>query len=237
MCIIIYKPKGVSIPEDALKRCWDGNTQGAGFVQAKDGSLILQKGFFKYDMFLNHYKESEDPTVPALIHFRISTGGEIDTPNCHPFLVNKDLAFMHNGMMRTYDYKDSKYSDTVHFNRDMLKKLPSGFTMNDAITRLLALHIGCGNKLAFIASDGDVTIINEDAGTWHEGAWYSNGGFKHYNYNRRGSYQGSYDRNYKTTYWLCPTCNYTTSTVRFQSCEKCLRAIANGNTVGDIRKT
>jgi hypothetical protein len=40
--------------------------------------------------------------------------------------------------------------------------------------QLIEFSIGANNKFVFLDSYGDFYIINENAGNWHKGAWYSN---------------------------------------------------------------
>ena len=49
MCIIAAKPAGVKMPDhETLENMWYGNPDGAGLMYAKDGKVIIRKGFMKY---------------------------------------------------------------------------------------------------------------------------------------------------------------------------------------------
>jgi hypothetical protein len=53
---------------------------------------------------------------------------------------------------------------------------------------MLQQFIGVGNKLIFLDNVGDFEIVNESAGTWDGGNWFSNSSYKE----RGVRYYGSY---------------------------------------------
>lgn len=179
MCIAIVKTKGGTITDEQLKNCFNRNKDGAGFAYPKDGEVVIEKGFFKFDDFLKRYRKVEKKcNSNMLIHFRISTAGLIDKMNCHPHRINDKLVMIHNGILHIDVPKNSKVSDTVLYCKRYLKQLPKGFTHNDVIMEFMAEHIGSYNKFCFLDSNGDYKIVNEDAGKWVDGVWYSNDSYK-----------------------------------------------------------
>ena len=178
MCIIATKPKDISISKETLKNCFDNNQDGAGFIFAHVNILKIRKGFFTFEKFWNSYSEAminyKNPT--SIIHFRITTHGKTDYSNCHPFLINKELGFAHNGVISFVD-NDNKKSDTSMFNDTILKNLPKDFINNSSIFRLIEESIG-SSKLAFLTHDGDYLIANEELGQWKDGVWFSNDSFE-----------------------------------------------------------
>ena len=178
MCIIATKPSEVSISKDILQNCFENNNDGAGFMFSNNGILKIRKGFFEFEKFWNSYSEAmktfNNPTT--IIHFRITTHGQTDYSNCHPFLINKHLGFAHNGIIHFVD-DDKKKSDTSVFNDTILKNLPKDFINNSGIFRLIEESIG-SSKLAFLTNDGDYLIANEELGQWKDGVWYSNDSFE-----------------------------------------------------------
>ena len=117
MCIAIYKPKDVTISKAALQRCFVANPDGAGFMFAEDNQLHTYKGYFSFKNFYKAYQKHE--TKQALVHFRIKTHGKTNKQNCHPFLVNDRLGFIHNGIINGYG--NDRLSDTIQFNNAILK--------------------------------------------------------------------------------------------------------------------
>lgn len=180
MCIAIVKTKDATISEETLRNCWESNPDGAGFAYPNNGAVTIEKGFFKFKNFLKRYKEveKEHPHTPMLIHFRISTSGNIDKNNCHPHRITSNLVMIHNGVLHIDVPKDSKVSDTILYCRNYLQKLPNGFEHNDILLEYITEHIGAGNKFCFLNSEGDYAICNERAGTWDNGVWYSNYTYK-----------------------------------------------------------
>ena len=177
MCIAIYKPEDQVISKAALKRCFEANTDGAGFMFAEDNKLHIHKGYFKFKTFYKAYKDHE--TKQALVHFRIKTHGKTDKTNCHPFLVNDGLGFIHNGIISGYG--DDKLSDTIQFNNAILKKIVkkhgSMGLFDDPMQELIENVIGY-SKLVFLDKKGNFNIMNEDKGHWHNKVWYSNDSYK-----------------------------------------------------------
>jgi len=177
MCIAIMKSENKKINKATLKRCYDANPDGAGFMYAENKKLNVQKGYFTFKDFYKEYKPHENKQV--LLHFRIKTHGPIDKANCHPFLVNSGLGFIHNGIISGYG--DSKESDTIAFNKAILKKIVAKHGNNslfdDPMVELIENVIGY-SKLVFLDRHGNYKIMNEDKGSWHDGIWYSNNSWK-----------------------------------------------------------
>ena len=177
MCIAIMKSENKKINKATLKRCYDANPDGAGFMFAENKKLNVQKGYFTFKDFYKEYKPHENKQV--LLHFRIKTHGPIDKTNCHPFLVNSGLGFIHNGIISGYG--DNKESDTIAFNKAILKKIVAKHGNNslfdDPMVELIENVIGY-SKLVFLDRHGNYKIMNEDKGSWHDGVWYSNGSWK-----------------------------------------------------------
>ena len=177
MCIAIYKPEDQVISKAALKRCFEANPDGAGFMFAEDNKLHIHKGYFKFKTFYKAYKDHE--TKQALVHFRIKTHGKTDKTNCHPFLVNDGLGFIHNGIITGYG--DDKLSDTIQFNNAILKKIVkkhgSMGLFDDPMQELIENVIGY-SKLVFLDKKGNFNIMNEDKGHWYNKVWYSNDSYK-----------------------------------------------------------
>ena len=175
MCIIATKPKGIFISKETAKNCFDNNPDGAGFMFSNDDRLFIRKGFFDFNRFWASYTQAmikyDNPT--SILHFRITTHGLTDKSNCHPFRVNDNLGFAHNGIIHFVD-TDKKCSDTSMFNKTILRRLPPYFYKNDSILQLIAESIGTNSKLSFLDNKGDYVIVNESAGNWKEDIWYSN---------------------------------------------------------------
>ena len=177
MCIAIYKPEGTTISKATLERCFNANPDGAGFMYVEDKQLHMQKGFFKFTDFYKEYKQHANKQ--AVIHFRIKTHGPINKDNCHPFLVNNGIGFVHNGVISGFGEGDM--SDTRHFNEEIIKPLVSKWgnlsLFQPAIKSLIEARIGY-SKLIFLDRHGNHDIFNENKGIWENDVWYSNSSYQ-----------------------------------------------------------
>ena len=177
MCIAIMKSENKKISKSTLQRCYDANPDGAGFMFAENKELTVKKGYFTFKQFYKEYKPHENKQV--LLHFRIKTHGPIDKNNCHPFLVNSGLGFIHNGIISGYG--DDKQSDTIDFNKSILQKIVAKHgnmgLFDDPMVELIENVIGY-SKLVFLDRHGNYRIMNEKKGSWHDGVWYSNSSWK-----------------------------------------------------------
>jgi predicted glutamine amidotransferase len=179
MCIIAIQPKNFIIDENTLRNCWDNNNDGAGIMYAIDGKVIVHKELSSFRKFMKHKEYVDSLNVNCVIHFRISTSGKIDKNNIHPFKVNEHLHFCHNGMLDIDVPSTSLINDTQIFNNGLLRSLPLGFQKNDGIMNLIKYSIGNRNKFVFLDSMGEFYIVNEDAGMWDEGIWFSNSTYQY----------------------------------------------------------
>lgn len=186
MCVIVYKPAGISVGMDILRRCWERNSDGAGIMFPRDGKLIVAKGFMAWRPFKKYVKRMGDNTLcntPIAFHFRIATHGSIGPDNCHPFTVNDNIAMMHNGIMSNVNIDDgSDKSDSEAFveqyvsafSNIMISNLREGTALNDLYKAYIK-----SSKLLFMDSEGDVAIVNrhlgyDGKGVGQEGVWFSN---------------------------------------------------------------
>lgn len=188
MCIVIYKPKNKIIPKHYLENAFRYNSDGAGFLvhDSSNNKLICKKGFFTFKLFWKEYLKYYNHQ--CIIHFRIKTSGERNEDNCHPFFINDGLGFAHNGII-IIDQKDSRYSDTWHFNKKILqhyhRNCPEAWFNNrfknlfDRINNPQCKSINLlSSKFVFMDKFGNISIINESAGDWEDGVWYSNKSYK-----------------------------------------------------------
>jgi len=128
MCIIMFKPKGVEMPdEQTIINCFENNPHGAGFMyQTKKGMVRIKKGLMTVDSLLDELKKLKNKKdLNLAVHFRWATHGKTTEGQTHPFPITgrisvmekTDLttcsAMMHNGICS--DYGDRCISDTMDF--------------------------------------------------------------------------------------------------------------------------
>lgn len=181
MCIAILVSPGSSVSDVQLKNSFDNNPDGAGFSYVSEDLTGHRKlRVFKtmdYEVFLRKFKRAiyHNPESPFLVHFRIATHGTVDKFNCHPFFINKEVSFIHNGIIGGVGVDPVK-SDTQVFNDKVLKNLPKDFYKKEVYKILIEKFI-VGSKLLTLDIDGHVTIFNESAGHWKDGVWFSNNSY------------------------------------------------------------
>lgn len=176
MCIAILKTKKGKITDEALINSFDNNPDGAGIAYTYEGKLIVEKGIFNCQEFVRAVRNAEaicDSNM--LIHCRIGTSGIKDERNTHPFYVNDDLVLIHNGILDVNVPKGSEINDTQIYINTFLKPFSTlDLIEHTGLHNLIADSIGSGNKFVMMDNTGTYAIINESAGHWNEGVWYSN---------------------------------------------------------------
>lgn len=183
MCIAILNTKISTLKKDTLSNCWKNNGDGAGILYIDDNQCMqVFKEMVSFENFYDNYLDIKKKYGKRniVLHFRISTHGKVNATNCHPFLVSPNLGFVHNGMIHKLPVSKD-YSDTYMFNESILKKLKDGFEYDQDMLDLIADYIGSGSKLIFLNSDNDYAIVNEKAGHWADGCWFSNTSYQSVN--------------------------------------------------------
>ena len=183
MCVIIYQPSGKTLTKQAVQNCWNANRDGGGYMFSVGGKVVIRKGFFGFAKFWRSYRSDYlgmGKGQDFVLHMRIATHGKIDAENCHPFRIDANTAFCHNGIIRNiFVPANSPLSDTALFGQQILQELPKTWLHNDAIVELVEKYLG-GNKIAVLDKKGDVWLFNENLGLWDGGIWYSNNSYKAY---------------------------------------------------------
>jgi glutamine amidotransferase len=185
MCIAIYKAAGATITDKELSTSALNNKDGCGFagITTEKGhrKLVVHK-CLDFKDFLPVFRkfEKDNPDSPMLIHFRIMTHGLVNVENCHPFWIDSQHVFIHNGTITAAPKdKDRLKSDTRMFNETILTQLPAGWMENDGICDLIEEYIGF-SKVVTMDINGQVRIYNEVKGHWDKDRdiWFSNETYK-----------------------------------------------------------
>ena len=188
--------------ELTLKRCWDGNSDGAGFAYLGEDDLWqVQKGFMKWSDFLDAFKShkfTKDHTV--VIHFRIGTSGRCPSKTgpmglgekcTHPFPISDDQEeleateyvakqiIIHNGVVGN---GIGFLSDTMVAIQDHISVLWPYVEKDEKIKALLKDLLDCGPRYQgsrwFIADGETYNLL----GGWvidpDTKLWYTHDGYK-----------------------------------------------------------
>ena len=180
MCVIASLPKGKTITNKTLDQMWKRNPDGGGISWIENGKVQVFKTM-KLKAFKTKIKEVTKMYGDSdiLVHMRIATHGSICIENNHPFHVDPQTVFAHNGIMPNEFHPPAKsdLSDTRHFNNVFLQHMKPVALDDIAFTEMLGDLIGF-NKLVFLSANKklkkDSYIINENQGVWKDGVWYSN---------------------------------------------------------------
>jgi predicted glutamine amidotransferase len=183
MCLIILNPAGEKLPQSALDNGWSNNPDGAGYMFVANGKLIIRKPYYKLralkaDLMRDHAEHNA--SSPFVVHFRFATHGEKTAENCHPHAIcGEQIGLAHNGVLHDFlPPFDADYSDTVHFCRTVLAYRAPNHVIDANFRSILAEMIGTGNKFVLLRDTREVSIVNESAGVWDNGNWYSNATYK-----------------------------------------------------------
>ena len=110
MCVCIYKPAGVEMPDyETLFQCYSSNRDGMGF--ATPNKVYHSLSYVNFAAKIKTVKTSE----PCIIHFRWATHGSVRIGNCHPF-AKGDVKFAHNGVLPIKSKNDKTDSELAFLN-------------------------------------------------------------------------------------------------------------------------
>lgn len=189
MCILLFKPQGKKLDKDIYQNCYTNNDDGAGFAYLKDNKIFTVKGFFSFGEFWENFEPLEE--YAQIVHFRVGTSGFSAGENCHPWRVNSDLVFAHNGII-PIGRQNQSWSDTGNYCEFVLKPLTKSFPdwwKQKEFKWMMEAALGSTNKLVLLDKDGHHEIFNEKEGEWDDDVWFSN---KTYLYKRHYAWEGEY---------------------------------------------
>ena len=190
MCIIAYKPEHVNFPgKKTLRRCFDNNDDGAGYMFADGREVHILKGFMTFDKFWKSLKESRQKygeDIPYVMHFRIGTQGGNTKDLTHPFPLSEDMnelrkvkdkceiGIAHNGIidLTTSYSKKVDYSDTMKFITDYLSLIITNMKYYREPRTLRLIKELAGSKLAILDKNKHCELIGEFIE--ENGIYYSN---------------------------------------------------------------
>ena len=176
MCLIIYSPNGEAVPHHRFMEGAYDNGDGIGIMSVSGVRRFLgRKAARRAYRYTASLAESREPFA---VHFRWATHGRVCPENTHPFAIpGSPYLMMHNGVLWTASLATEAESDTAIFAKDIMPSyVPAldGAEGASALQEQLAYEAQ-GSKLLFLNTEsGKFSIVNERAGLWYEGLWYSN---------------------------------------------------------------
>lgn len=173
MCLITYVPAGKAMAEAHFRMAAEDNADGIGIMSATDGvAKFLGRKATK--RALRYARRLTSRGVQHAIHFRYATHGTVDRANCHPHRMPDGGWLMHNGVMAQYaGPHGDRRSDTAIFCTTLDDVPAQGGPERSAYWEKIGRHIGAGNKLVVLHTDGRFEIVNATSGDWIDGVWYS----------------------------------------------------------------
>jgi len=184
MCLLTFLPADVMPDTRALLNGAIVNDDGHGFAVVADDRLITRRGMHAEAMVEAFaVARHAHPHGPALFHSRLSTHGKRTIDNCHPFPVGGDerTVIAHNGILPpiVQPGKGDPRSDTRIAAEDFI---PAFGSLRSRRVRLrLQQWMTRHNKMVILTVDRRFRqrayILNEKAGIWDGGIWYSNDGY------------------------------------------------------------
>lgn len=190
MCIICVSRSGVRQPDDnTISTMFRRNPHGAGYMYARDGKVIIHKGFMNFKEYISAiHSERFTAEDSVAYHFRISTQAGVNPEMTHPFPLSNQPARMraldltcrcgiaHNGIIHmTTDPTNERYSDTAIFITDYLAAMirKSSDLRNQAL--LDRIYYMARSKFAIMDSGGYVATVGEFID--EDGLLFSNGSY------------------------------------------------------------
>lgn len=222
MCIIIAKYKNGRLPKKTeLKNSFEYNSDGAGFMYVDNGKVIIDKGYMKYEDFINRFdklckKYDNFNNKSLIIHCRIGTSSSNTAENTHPYPITKkekylhakyikaDLGVAHNGIISEYtpNWKNPTTNDTQEFIMKYLAPLYKNykeFYKNKYIMNGIKNIIN--SKLAFLDTSDHIYFVGKENFIEEEkGLFFSNNTYQYsikdydYNYNYNYNYLKLYNK-------------------------------------------
>ena len=195
MCMISYVPAGISLSGRVAKAIANGadtNDDGHGWAIANGTEIRTGKSMVFANAWADCVATRDAMGGGAVVfHSRIATHGTVNEYNCHPFDVIPGVSVMaHNGILeqKWQPDKGDPRSDTRKFIDNWVRGRVNnaGIPSRREGARLAEL-IGNGNKLVFLGIGPVVRIVNNWAGYWEYGCWFSNSG-----YQTSGNWRGWY---------------------------------------------
>lgn len=175
MCVIVYKPRGISLPSmHILKECTRINKDGIGFMFPQNGLVRIRRGFSSVHSMLMSLKDMGfDEDLPLIMHFRIGTSGIKAPINSHPFPISNnrgdffklnhvfDMGIAHNGILYQWSRNDDIFCDTARYIMIALSGMTNMAILKsrdlDKIDKMLPI-----GKFAIMYGDGEVQRFGID---------------------------------------------------------------------------
>jgi len=185
MCLLTFLPPDVMADVTALRNGAEINNDGHGFAIVVADRILVRRGMHAeamIDAFVTARRRH--PAGPALFHSRWTTHGSTNLDNCHPFMVGDDPRTMvaHNGVLPAdvQPGEGDPRSDTRIAAEEFLPRMGSLHLRRNRLR--VERWMTSANKMVVLSIDRrfrqPAYILNEKAGIWDGGIWYSNDSYQ-----------------------------------------------------------
>ena len=151
------------------------NPHGAGYMVARNGKVIISKGYMNVDDYLYAVGQEHFTAKDSVVyHFRISTQAGVQPAMTQPFPLSNRLQHMkaldvtcdcgiaHNGIIRlTTDITNREYSDTALFIANYLSKILRRSADLTDPEKLAFIHRLAQSKLAIMDRSGYIATVGD----------------------------------------------------------------------------
>lgn len=190
MCIIAISRPGEKQPGfDTIRTMFRNNPHGAGYMYARDGKVIIHKGFMDIDSYLAAISAERFRNKDSVVyHFRISTQAGVNPEMTHPFPLSNQLRHMekldlqcqcgiaHNGIIRLTSVPwETDYSDTALFITNYLTRILRKKKDLHAPEVLKKIYAMAQSKFAILDGSGYIATVGDFIE--EDGILYSNTSF------------------------------------------------------------
>lgn len=185
MCLLTFIPPHVQPGVQALINGSYVNDDGHGFAVVIGNRIVVKRGWNASKLAEEFARvRAAHPDGPAMFHSRFGTHGARDKGNVHPFELGGDsrTVIAHNGILpgKVQPRNGDPRSDTRIAAEDHLPRAYGRLSTYRA-RKAVGRWITDANKIVILTVDrryrGHSFIINESAGIWDGGIWYSNSGY------------------------------------------------------------
>ena len=192
MCIIAVSKRGAKQPTpEQIRKMFANNPDGAGYMYARDGKVIIHKGFMTLaDLERQLEKEAFTEEDPVVYHFRISTQAGVSPTMTHPFPWTTNLetceqldvecpvGFAHNGIIHmTSDFRETRFSDTAFFiTQYMTRLIQRSEDITDPVVINMIDHLTNSKWAIMEGFTGDIVTVGKFIN--QGGVLFSNESFK-----------------------------------------------------------
>lgn len=213
MSIILHKPKGVKLPQAAIQKSFEQNSDGAGFCYSLDNKLVTRKGFKSYENLYAELLKVEGFSL--LIHFA-DKDTFVEKKYLQPFILDKTHTIFHVGTVWKKEALEFKEESQGYNFSQLVKRFwtPIFFGKN-YLNWLITESLSHDNRAAIMNNLGDIQFFNKSKGIVLSDCWFSDSPY-------RFSHQTGFpNQNNQNRYDYLPDRNNLTNATGFHECCKC----------------